>query len=151
MSTNKKLSKASKSTYQEELKLRLDLEDHLETTLKELKRSYAEVARLKLGRDKRQSELKTYVMELFEAKQRIKDLETIDQAALQISEITLLKEHRDHLEKSLKRTDEYLNGLSTGSEIGTDMKTAGERTKRYAHQIQVEIRTALNGYKRMIK
>lgn len=44
---------------------------------------------------------------------------------------------------ALVETQTYLEGLSSGREIGTDMRTAGENAKRYAHQIIMEIRPAL--------
>lgn len=59
------------------------------------------------------------------------------------NEIDTLKSRSAKLVKSLEEVRNYLEDLSSGREIGTDMRTAGEKTKRYAHQIIVEIDAAL--------
>lgn len=43
----------------------------------------------------------------------------------------------------LQEVDRLLEGLSSGREMGTDASTASEKGKRYASQIQMEIRAAL--------
>lgn len=56
----------------------------------------------------------------------------------------------DRYKGMLRETNRLLEGLSTGREIGTDCNTAGENAKRYAHQIQTEIRAFLAEYEKGI-
>lgn len=60
-----------------------------------------------------------------------------------VSDIELLLKVYEIQSAAMEETCRLLEGLSSGKEIGTDHNTAGEKAKRYAHNIRVEIREAI--------
>ena len=62
------------------------------------------------------------------------------------AELAAWKAEALKLKAALEETSRYLEGIRSGRELGTDASQCGERAKRYAQQIMVEIDARLSDF-----